>query len=313
MKKRKIVFMGTPAAAVPSLERIVSDGHEVLEVWTQPDRPKGRGRKLTPPPVKSCAERLGLRVFQPEKIKTKAVRARFKALNADVAVVVAYGRILTKTYLESFPMGSINVHFSLLPKYRGAAPVNWAIAKGETKTGVTTMQMDRGLDTGDILLVKELDILENETSPELMERLAALGADAISETLRDYEEIEPVPQNNDEATMAPLFEKTDGRINWQLSAKEIADRIRGFQPFPRSFSTIESRTVTFWAAVVDNATTDEAPGRILKADDDELLISCGRGTVLKVLELQVPGKARTKTREFLNGERLRQGLEFSNE
>jgi methionyl-tRNA formyltransferase len=305
----KIVFMGTPNAAVPSLERILTDGHEVVAVYTQPDRPSGRGNKLSAPPVKEIALQHNLEVFQPLKIKTAEALETFKSHNADVAVVVAYGRILPQTFLEAFPKGAINVHFSLLPKYRGAAPVNWAIVNGEEKTGVTTMKMDVGLDTGDILLVRETEIGEGENSIELMERLSYTGADLLSETLAMFDELAAQTQNHDEASFAPIMKKEDGLIDWSLPAKEIANRVRGFQPFPTSFTKYDDKKLTFWKAEEFQISNFrfEIVGEILEAKGDKLLVSCGNQTVLQVDELQIEGKRRMTTRDFLNGVKMNVG------
>lgn len=307
----KIVFMGTPAAAVPALERILLDGHNIVAVWTQPDRPAGRGRKLTASPVKRFALENDLEVHQPTKLKTKTSIELFKSQTADVAVVVAYGRILSKSYLAAFPKGCINVHFSLLPKYRGAAPVNWAIVNGETKTGITTMKMDAGLDTGEILMQSETQIGINETSLELIERLAVKGAELLSETLKNIDNITPIPQNNEKATFAPIMSKEDGCIDWNLSAREIANRVRGFQPFPRSYTNYDGQTLTIWQAKAgknsDYGLEKKTVGEILVSDGDELLVSCGQKTILRVDELQIQGKRRMLTRDFLNGIKLEVG------
>lgn len=305
--------MGTPAAAVPSLRRLLDDGHDVLEVWTQPDRPSGRGRRLTASPVKEFAVERGIEVFQPERIKSRASRARFAGLEADAAIVVAYGRILTKTYLEAFRYGCINVHFSLLPKYRGAAPVNWAIACGETVTGVTTMQMDAGLDTGDILKTIEVRIREDENAVGLMERLSAIGAEALSQTLLEIDTIVPVEQDNEAATHAPLFAKEDGLIDWHMQSTGISNRIRGFQPFPRSYSFVNGERVTFWKAKAEETEATGVPGEVLSAAGDDLSIFCGGNTLLRVFELQLAGKARALVRDFLNGAGIRVGDLFGNE
>ncbi|KAK0038634.1 methionyl-tRNA formyltransferase [Biomphalaria pfeifferi] len=303
--------MGTPQAAVPSLERILADGHEVVAVYTQPDRPAGRGNKLTAPPVKEVALKHNLQIFQPTKIKTPEALEIFKSHNADLAVVVAYGRILPLSFLEAFPKGAVNVHFSLLPKYRGAAPVNWAIAGGEEKTGVTTMKMDVGLDTGDILLVSETAIGENETSLELMQRLSFSGAELLSETLEKFDSIVPKPQNHDEATFAPIMKKEDGKIDWNLSAKEISNRVRGFQPFPTSFSFYNGNKLTVWnAEVSDSERGDSVNGSILHAKGF-LLVGCGANSVLKINELQLQGKNRMQARDFLNGVKLQIGEQLS--
>jgi methionyl-tRNA formyltransferase len=310
-KKMKIVFMGTPAAAVPTLEKIITMGHEVVAVWTQPDRPAGRGNKVKAPPVKEYAEEAGIPVFQPEKIRTKKTIELFKSHQADVAVVVAYGRILSKSYLSAFKMGCINVHFSLLPKYRGAAPVNWAIVKGEEKTGITTMQMDLGLDTGDILLQSETVINKDENAIQLMDRLAHSGAQLLAETLENYENITPLAQNNDLATFAPLMSKDDGLIDWSKSSQEIVNQIRGFQPFPKSFTTYQGTKLTLWeAAISENPETLEQAsktGEIIMAHGDDLIINCGENTFVNIDELQIAGKRRMNTRDFLNGIKLEVG------
>lgn len=302
--------MGTPEPAVPTLKKIIEDGHEVVAVWTQPDRPAGRGKKLKAPPVKEFALEKGIEVHQPTKIKNKAARELFLSHNADAAVVVAYGRILPKSFLEAFPKGCINVHFSLLPKYRGAAPVNWAIVRGETKTGITTMNMDAGLDTGDILLQSETGIGENENAVELMQRLEEMGAELLSETLAKIETIEPTEQDHEKATYAPLMSKDDGIIDWNKTAKEINDQIRGFQPFPRSFTNYKDQKLTIWKAEIfeDAEKTNFQNGEIFEANGDELLISCGEQTILKVNELQIEGKRRMETRDFLNGVQIEIGV-----
>ncbi len=306
--------MGTPQAAVPSLEKIIADGHEIVAVYTQPDRPSGRGNKLTAPPIKECALSHNLPVLQPLKIKTDEAIAAFKSFNADLAVVVAYGRILPESYLTAFPNGAVNVHFSLLPKYRGAAPVNWAIVNGETKTGVTTMKMDVGLDTGDILLVTETEIGKRENAVELMNRLAVIGADLLSETLAKFGEISAQPQDHSQASFATLMKKEDGKIVWTQHAAEIANRVRGFQPFPTSFTVYEDKKLTVWKAFetengkwkMENGKDFQA-GEILEAKGDKLLIGCGNQTILEIEELQIEGKKRMQTRDFLNGIKLNIG------
>jgi methionyl-tRNA formyltransferase len=304
----KIVFMGTPQAAVPSLEKIIADGHEIVAVWTQPDKPSGRGNKLTAPPVKEFALQQNLPIFQPSKIKTVETLEFFQSAQADVAVVVAYGRILPETFLKSFPKGCINVHFSLLPKYRGAAPVNWAIVQGEEKTGVTTMQMDIGLDTGDILLQSETEISEDENSVELMQRLSFLGADLLSETLGKLDEIKPIEQNHELHTLAPIMSKNDGKIDWNLSATEINNRVRGFQPFPTSYSYYQEKKLTIWKSKVVEVEQDEVViGSILYAKGETLFVSCGDNSVLQILELQIEGKKRMSARDFLNGVKMQIG------
>src|SRR5919206_516112 len=222
----RIVFMGTPQAAVPTLRQCVDDGHEVVAVWTQPDKPSGRGNKIAFSPVKEFALAHGLSVFQPARIKTEESKQLFASHDADVAVVVAYGRILPDEFLRAPRRGCINVHFSLLPRYRGAAPANWAIINGDKETGVTTMFIEPTLDTGPILLQRKTEIGETETAPELMERLAEIGAGLLGETLARLDEITPRPQSNDNATFAPILKKEDGLIDWSQSAFAIERRVR---------------------------------------------------------------------------------------
>ncbi len=307
----RIVFMGTPQAAVPTLEKIIANGHEVVAVWTQPDRPSGRGNKLTFSPVKACASAHEIPVFQPEKIKTAETLELFQSANADVAIVVAYGRILPETFLKSFPKGCINVHFSLLPKYRGAAPVNWAIVHGEKTTGITTMNMDIGLDTGDILLQSKTEIGEDETTPELLQRLSLDGANLLSATLTRLNEIVPRPQNHELHTLAPIMKKEDGLIDWNLSATEIVNRVRGFQPFPTSFTKYQDKKLTIWSAVSSQQlAVSRKSGEIIEAKGDNLVVSCGKQTLLQINELQIEGKRRMTTRDFLNGVKIQVGEHF---
>ena len=300
----KIVFMGTPRAAATSLERLVREGHEVVAVYTQPDRPAGRGNKIAQSPVKEFAVANGLAIYQPTKIKTEEAWDEFRSHRADVAVVVAYGRILPERFLTVFPGGAINVHFSLLPKYRGAAPVNWAIVHGEKTTGVTTMHMDAGLDTGPILMQSGTEIGDDETAIELLERLSALGADLLIETLDSIEKLTPRSQDEVEATFAPLLKKEDGLISWMLDAPEIANRVRGFQPFPTAFSFFRGKKLTVWKSapvtVEHNATT---PGALLSASGDSLVVFCGGDSMLRLDELQLEGKRRVSARDFINGVR----------
>jgi methionyl-tRNA formyltransferase len=302
----RIVFMGTPRAAVPSLARLVNDGHEVVAVYTQPDRPAGRGNKLRASPVKDFAIERGLGVLQPLKIKTDDALEEFRSHNADAAIVVAYGRILPDGFLNAFPHGAINVHFSLLPKYRGAAPVNWAIANGEAETGVTTMKVDTGLDTGDILLQRATAIDENETAVELMSRLSLMGADLLAETIANFDRIRPTVQDDAAATFAPILKREDGRIDWTTTAREISNRVRAFQPFPTAWTTFADKHLTIWRAQVEHVDR-AAPGTILDAKGDSLLVGCGGQTALRLVELQTEGKRRMSARDFINGLRPQTG------
>src|SRR6266478_4394107 len=239
-----IVFCGTPKFAVPALEKLVNAGFKVRLVLTQPDRPKGRGLELVSSPVKQAAEKLGLPLYQPEKIKVNhELRAKLEAIHPDAIIVVGYGRIIPPWMLQLPPLGNINLHASLLPKYRGAAPIQWAIANGETVTGVTTMRIDAGLDTGDILLQKAIPIAPEDTAETLAPRMAAIGAELMVETLHGLKSgtIHPKPQDNSQATLAPLLKKEDGRIDFHQPAPEIVNRIRGFQPWPGAFTSFRGK------------------------------------------------------------------------
>jgi methionyl-tRNA formyltransferase len=307
----RLIFMGTPEAAVPTLRRCLEDGHQVVSVWTQPDRPAGRGHKLKAPPVKEFAELCGLTVHQPTKIRTDEAFSLFASYKADAAVVVAYGRILPAAYLRAPRRGCVNVHFSLLPKYRGAAPVNWAIVRGETVTGITTMQMDEGLDTGPLLLQKETAIGPKETAPELMLRLSLEGADLLGETLRRLDEIKPRSQSNEDATFAPVLKREDGLVDWATSAFEIERRVRGFQPWPNAYTNYAAGRLVIWRALAQsteaNAGLSMECGTIIKAHADELSVACGESTILRLLEVQPEGKRRMSVRDFLNGTHLQPG------
>jgi methionyl-tRNA formyltransferase len=314
----RLIFMGTPESAVPTLRRCVEEGHEVLSVWTQPDRPAGRGNKLKAPPVKEYALSQGLLVRQPSKIKTEEALALFTERELDFAVVVAYGRILPPTFLRAPKLGCVNVHFSLLPKYRGAAPVNWAVVRGERETGVTTMLMDEGLDTGAVLLQRPTPIEHDETAPQLLERLSHTGAELLAETLARFDEITPRAQDDAGATLAPVLRREDGLIDWTRDAFEIERRVRGFQPWPNAHTSYNGRRLILWraeasgreAGLGDAAPPDEATGAagtVVVAHGDELVVACGGGTTLRVSELQPEGKQRLKARDFINGSRVKAG------
>ena len=307
----RLVFMGTPEAAVPTLQRCLEDGHEVVAVWTQPDRPAGRGNKLTAPPVKEFALKHHLTVHQPAKIRTEESLALFSSHQADAAIVVAYGRILPVTFLRAPREGCLNVHFSLLPQYRGAAPVNWAIVRGESHTGVTTMQIVEELDAGAILLQHETEIGETETAPELMSRLAALGAELLSETLKGLDRIEPREQSAEKATFAPSLKREDGLINWAFDAAQIERRVRGFQPWPNAHTIYNSRRLVIWrAGAVESERVAGSEGEIVKAHGDDLVVRCGDDTLLRLVEIQPEGKRRMSVRDFLNGVRVHVGERF---
>jgi methionyl-tRNA formyltransferase len=311
----RLIFMGTPEAAVPTLEKLLDHGHDVLAVFTQPDKPVGRHQQLAPSPVKVQAEHRGLPVYQPEKIKTnEEVRQIFHALAPEAVVVVAYGKILPPWMLAIPPRGCINVHFSLLPKYRGAAPVTWAIVRGETETGVTTMLMDEGMDTGPILLQRSCPIGADETTPELTERLARMGADLLIETLEGLQQgrLTPIPQDDSRATYAPLLKREDGRIVWTLTAEEIRNCVRGFQPWPGAWTTLRGARVVLWRAEAEAPLPTEqralAPGTICDIRKDAFAVACGGNSRLLITELQLEGRKRLPAREFLKGARLEVGI-----
>jgi len=307
----RIVFMGTPESAVPSLQRLLNDGHEVAAVWTQPDKPAGRGDKMHSPAVKEFALTHGLRIEQPQKIRIEESKALFASYQADLAVVVAYGRILPAEYLSAPRRGCINVHFSLLPRYRGAAPVNWVIVNGEEQTGVTTMFVQEELDSGPILLQRGTQIGSTETALELMHRLAAIGAELLSETINLIDELKPVAQDESKATLAPLLTKAAGLIDWTSAAAEIERRVRGLQPWPNAYTYWKSQHLILWqASAHDHSEYLAAPGEVIAAHGDELIVSCGEKTALRLLELQLEGKRRLTSRDFLNGTHLKMGDRF---
>jgi methionyl-tRNA formyltransferase len=302
-----LVFCGTPRFAVPVLDKLVEAAFHVHLVVTQPDRPKGRGLELVSSPVKQRSLELGLPIVQPESIKNNsAFRAQLNGLKPDAIIVVGYGRIIPQWMLDLPPLGNINLHASLLPKYRGAAPIQWAIARGETTTGVTTMKIDAGLDTGDILLQKEIPITHDDTAETLAPNLAAVGAELTVETLRGLQtgSIHPCQQDNAQATLAPILKKEDGLIDFSRPATEILNRMRGFQPWPGAYSTFRGRNLQIWkAAALDRSRT---PGE-LKVEGDHLLVGCGQGTAIELHELQLEGKKRSSAADFLRGYRPKPG------
>ena len=303
--------MGTPHAAVPTLRQCLSDGHEVVGVWTQPDRPAGRGNKVTFSPVKEFALSQGLSVFQPPRIKNDEAKRLFASHDADVAVVVAYGKILPDEFLQAPRRGCINVHFSLLPLYRGAAPANWAIVNGETETGVTTMFIEPALDTGPILLQRKTPIGESETAPELMERLAEIGATLLSETLSQLDGITPRPQHDRDATFAPILKKEDGLIDWSQNAFVIERRVRGLQPWPNAYTTFKSKRVTIWRAEVGPLRgIKRPPGEVIAAHGPLFVVACGDKTTLNLREIQPEAGRRMAARDFINGMHIVEGDRF---
>lgn len=305
----KIVFMGTPQAAVPTLRQCLADGHEVVAVWTQPDRPSGRGHRVSFSPVKECALSHGLTVHQPRRLKNDEALQLFASHDADVAVVVAYGRILPEQFLQTPRRGCINVHFSLLPLYRGAAPANWAIVKGETETGVTTMFIEPTLDTGPILLQSKTPIGDDETAPELMDRLSVIGAELLGETLSRLDNLTPRPQHDQDATFAPILTKEDGLIDWSRSAFEIERCVRGFEPWPNAYTSFTSRGLTILRAESVSSVSEAVPGEVIVAHKD-LLVNCGEQTALRLLEVQPEARKRMSARDFLNGTNVKVGDRF---
>src|ERR1700728_3707376 len=296
-----LVFCGTPRFAVPTLEKIVEAGHHIHLVVTQPDRPKGRGLELIASPVKQSALRLNLPINQPERIKSnEEFRAQLTAIKPDAIIVVGYGRIIPQWMLDLAPLGNINLHASLLPKYRGAAPIQWAIANGETVTGNTTMRIDAGLDTGDILLQQELAIAPDDTSETLAPRLAVIGAELVVETLRQLEagSIQPRPQDNSQASLAPILKKEDGLVDFSRSAGDLFNRIRGFQPWPGAYTKFRGKTLQILNA---RPATDTVPPAELRVDSGRLLVGCGRNTSLELFEIQREGKKRSSAAALARG------------
>ena len=298
-----LIFCGTPRFAVPSLEKLAA-GHRIHLVVTQPDRPKGRGLELVQSPVKQSAQKLNLAITQPDRIKSNdEFRSKLSAIKPDAIIVVGYGRIIPQWMLDLAPLGNINLHASLLPKYRGAAPIQWAIANGETVTGNTTMRIDAGLDTGDILLQQELAIAPDDTSETLAPRLAAMGADLMVETLRSLQagKITPRAQDNARATLAPILKKEDGQIDFARAASEILNRMRGFQPWPGAHTKFREKNLQILKA---HSSSENLLVGELRANDDQLFVGCGQHTSLELIELQLEGKKRTSARDFLHGYRL---------
>jgi methionyl-tRNA formyltransferase len=304
----RLIFLGTPAFAVPTLARIVAAGHAVLTVVTQPDRPSGRGQQPAAPPVKQTAQRLGLPSYQPERVRRPEAVEHLRSLAPQAMVVVGYGQIIPQSVIDLAPLGIINVHASLLPKYRGAAPIQWAIVNGETRTGVTTMRIDAGLDTGDMLLTAETGIGPDENAVELGQRLAILGADLLVETLSGLARNALVPQKQDssQATYAPLLKREDGRIDWSQPAAAVHNRVRGLQPWPGAFTSLCGRALHIWRSRPWDRPGPplggvSSPGRIVSLRP--LVIACGSDS-LELLEVQQEGRKRIAAADFVNGQRI---------
>jgi methionyl-tRNA formyltransferase len=302
-----LVFCGTPAFAVPTLENLVEAGFHVSLVVTQPERPKGRGLELVPSPIKQRAFDLRLPIAQPQSIKkNEEFRAQLTDINPDAIVVVGYGRIIPQWMLELPRFGNINLHASLLPKYRGAAPIQWAIARGEKISGVSTMRIDTGLDTGDILLQREMPIAADDTAETLAPKLATVGANLMVETLRDLQAgtSHPRKQDSSQATLAPILKKEDGLINFSQPAGQILARLRGFQPWPGAYSRFRSKSLQIWKATALNRSL---PSAELRVEADRLFVGCAESTAIEISELQIEGKKRSSAADFIRGYRLAPG------
>jgi methionyl-tRNA formyltransferase len=299
----RVVFMGSPEFAVPALRALI-EHHEVALVVTQPDKRAGRGKKLSPPPVKVVAADAGIPVIQPTSARAPEVAEQLRATGAELGVVVAYGKILPRAVLDAFPRGCLNIHGSLLPKYRGAAPIQWAVIDGERETGVCIMQLDEGMDTGPVLLERRIEIGPRDTAGDLFERLAPLGADALLEAIAGLEAgtLEATPQDDAGASHARMLRKEDGAVDWSQPAAAVAGRIRGVDPWPGAFAVLPGgdRLKLFGAVVTDGA---GAPGEVLSVDDRGLVVACGDGAVA-VAEVQAAGKKRMTAEAFASGRAL---------
>jgi methionyl-tRNA formyltransferase len=310
----RIVFCGTPEFAVPSLRRLAAEpGISVEAVITQPDRPRGRGQHVSGSAVKEAALAADLHVYQPEKIKSDSTQDFLKRIAPDAVVIIAYGQIVPARLLTIPRLGWLNLHASLLPRYRGAAPIHWAIANGETVTGLTTMQIDAGMDTGPILQQRELEIGPAETAPELAARMSEIGADLVVESLLRFDsgEISPQPQDSQKASYAKILKKEDGRIDWALNAQQIYNRMRGFTPWPGTYTAFRGQPCHVWGHPGSGGTTVErmAPGEITSSAN-EIYVACGEGTYLQLESAQIEGRKRISAREFANGARLTPGERF---
>ncbi|MCX7921868.1 MAG: methionyl-tRNA formyltransferase [Clostridia bacterium] len=307
----RIVFMGTPEFAVPSLDILVKEGYEIAAVITQPDKPKGRGNKLAAPPVKEYALANGIKVLQPAKVKTQEFVEELKQIKPDLLVTAAYGKILPKDVLDIPPFGCINVHGSLLPKYRGAAPIHWAIINGEKVTGITTMYTDIGMDTGDMLLKAEIAITLDMTVGELHDKMALLGAEVLRDTIRRLKEgtLERTPQDNDEATYAPIIQKDLGLIDWSKTSLEVHNLVRGTNPWPGAYTFYKSERMRIWkteVAVGSGSCKNYKPGTICRVGKDGMLVATGDGFV-NVLEIQMDSSKRMQIGQYIVGHKIDEG------
>lgn len=301
----RILFMGTPDFAVPSLARLIDDGHEIVGVLTQPDKPQGRKMKLTPPPVKVLAQEHGLPVHQPQTLKDGAISDLLEQTQPELIVVVAYGKILPAYVLDFPPHGCINVHGSLLPRWRGAAPIQWSVIAGDQYAGVTTMQMAQGLDTGDMLLTYRTEIGARETAGELFDRLAQAGADLLHDTIEQLDQITPQPQEESKASYASMLDKDMARIDWSKSAREIDCLIRGLNPWPVALTELSGARMKVFTAEMESA--KGRPGEVLEADAKKgLLVACGEGA-LRLTEIQMVGGKRMRAQDYLRGHAIEIG------
>jgi len=310
----RIVFCGTPEFAVPTLRGLLANSEfAVAAVVTQPDRPRGRGQRVSAAAVKEVAADAGVRIYQPENVKSDEAHDFFAEIQPDAVVIIAYGQIIPRRLLEIPRLGWMNLHASLLPKYRGAAPIAWAIINGESKTGLTTMRLDPGLDTGPILMQREIAIGSEETAPELAKRMAELGAPLVVESLIKLKrgEIAPIPQDSTQASYAPMLTKEHGRIDWSLTAGEIYNRIRGLAPWPGAFSTFRGRLCQIWGRPSEPVAMAGPARKAIAEDTGTLMVSdaaieviCGKGTRLRLEAVQIEGRKRVSAREFVNGARL---------
>jgi methionyl-tRNA formyltransferase len=317
----RLVFCGTPEFALPSLRRLLADADFHMEaVITQPDRPRGRGQHVAPSPVKEFALESGLYLYQPEKVRSESAEGFFKRIAPDAVVIIAYGQIIPQSLITIPRLGWINLHASLLPKYRGAAPINWAIVNGETRSGLTTMQVDAGMDTGPILMQHEMEIGADETAPELSRRMAEAGAPLVTESLHGLADgtVSPRAQDSNQATRAPLLKKEHGLIDWKLTAREIHNRIRGFEPWPGAYTHFRGQHCQVWGSpwtrptvegTLPAAANSAAVGEI-SSEGEHVLVACGGGAFLALETVKLEGRVKVSARDFVNGARLKAGERF---
>jgi methionyl-tRNA formyltransferase len=313
VSRLRIVFCGTPLFAVPPLKRLFSEPEfEILGVFTQPDRPRGRGQEVSISPVKEVALEGGIPLYQPEKIRAQEIEQQLRELAPEAIIIIAYGQIIPARLLPIPRLGWINLHASLLPKYRGAAPIAWAIANGETRTGNTTMRIDAGMDTGEMLLQQELAIDADETAPEVAARLSEAGAELMLETVRGLRSggLRPRPQDHSAASLAPMLKREDGRVDWATPAQGIYNRMRGFAPWPGAYTEFRGQTCHVWGhPVIDKTSEIDLPGT-LAWRDGKLVVACGTATELELTHVKREGRRRISAAEFANGARLRYGERF---